>query len=481
MGMRSPSASIALLLVGVMLVVLGSAPRTSAQAPVPSHDVGDAVGFGVQLDLGPLAVPFLEQIRQMVSMYPNTTIDDLNFTGSLDAWHAEEVIEETASQYTIRQENAFGVQAHFRLSVTSANLPAAGTHTGTINQTFGFCESFDIPVETRTVTATLDVTYLQTSEGAANWSVAEFGVLNSYSNNAIDLRANFAARNIPEIDVNFTACEETVTYRDLNYGITADVNSGIRTSYSPALDLFDFPIVDGSNWSVNSTQTSGGTLRGVIDVQGIDPEDERAFFDILNASLSGSPYAVTGLDGFPIVLERITIFLGLVPYLEDGVLHDTSSDLSARLEARERTMTLADGQFHTVYEISMVTSPEADPYFACFYSPDDGFVVGCAVIDRTTGIFLFELENVPPAQARANIEATKAAYVVSAPGNVLADFFFKAPYLGLFVIVAAVVVIAALLSRRRRKPTAMPPTAGPVPPRVLPPSPPAGTQEPEEL
>ncbi|MGQ0796702.1 MAG: hypothetical protein ACT4OI_02380 [Methanobacteriota archaeon] len=469
----------ALAFVSVLLVVasLAHVPRASAQAAVPSHAVGDAVGFGVTLDLAPFVNPLLDDLRQQVTMDPNTTINDLNFTGTLDIWHAENVVDTTSTQYTIRQNNAIGFGAHLRASVTSTMLPEAGVYQG--DTTFG-CVLPVVPTETRRVTANLDVTYLETSEGAANWSVSEFAVLDSYSNNALDVVANFVGRGLPEIESNYTTCQITVTYRDVSYRVTVDVDSALHTSYSPALDVFDFPIADGENWTVDTVQTTGGTLRGVIDVQGIDPEDERDLFDALNAALAATNLTVEGLDGFPIVLERISIAVGLDYYLRDGILDDTPSPVSMQLQARTRSMTL-DGQPRTVYEISMYTPTPTVPYVACYYSPTHGFVVACALVaDATSGATVFELENVPFQEAESNIETTRTTYVVSAPGNPLADFFLKFPYLGLLLLVAAVVVIAAFLSRRRAKPAPMaPPPAAVLPPQA--PTPPAEEPSPEEL
>lgn len=467
---------IAHLFVVVVLTSFAHAPRAAGQAPVPSHNVGDAVGFGVQLDLGPFVQPSLDELRQQFAD-PNTTVNELNFTGSLDAWHSERVIDNTSTHYVIQENTAVGLDAHFRSSITSITLPREGTYTGTINPTFG-CQLPLIPMETRTITANLDFVYLTSSSGTTNWSHSEFAVLASVTNEAVDLSATFVGRNLPDIDVNLTACRETVTYQDVTYRIFADVDATLRAAYNPALDVFDFPIVDGQNWTVSSTQTVSGTLRGTIDVQGLDPADEEAFFTALNAALTN--FTVSGLDSFPIVLERVTIALGLNYYLRDGVLDDISSPVTMQLQARTRTMTL-DGQPQTVYEISMYTLTPTVPYFACYYSPSKGFIVSCALVaDATSGVTIFELENVPPAQADANIQDTRTRYIVSAPGNPLADFFLKFPYIGLFLVVAAVIVIAAVLSRRRRKPAPMAPPAMEVPPPRAPIRPPE-EPSPEEL
>jgi len=137
-------------------------------------------------------------------------------------------------------------------------------------------------------------------------------------------------------------------------------------------------------------------------------------------------------------------------------------------------MTLADGQFHTVYEIASAPlpmdpylPPGSAPYVATYYSPDDGMVVGYALVVPSGGTAdpVFELRNVSPAEARSHIGTTKDQYAIqpAAAGDPVADLFLKSPYWGILVIVAAGILVAALLLRRRRRPTSGPPAPPPPP------------------
>jgi len=281
-------------------------------------------------------------------------------------------------------------------------------------------------------------------------------------------------RNVPTFDFNLTACEFTVTYEDSDLTLTADVELGLRVIYAPALDHFDFPIADREVWSANSSATQGGNIRGTIDLVGLDPQEEADFFESITQALEASGFSVSGLTEFPVVLEDVTIMLGLTAYLKDGVIHDTTVPVDLSLYARERQMTLADGNFHTVYLISDNTG---SPY-ACswVYSPDDGFVVG--YVCEISGVSVFELKNVPADSAEANMADTKQNYnVFATPTNALGDFFLKSPFLGVLLIAAGAILIVALLVRRRRRPGMAPPSAPPPemrPPEMPPPAPPPG-------
>ena len=437
----------------------------SGVANVPVHAVGDSVGFGVHTDLGSLAAPLIAQLRQLDASDPNITINDIALTGSFDLWTVTKVTAVSTDTYTISEEFATGLKVHFTLDITLAALPVAGQYTGTIDPVSGFCTFNPIPQAAKRVSAQLDVNYLQTASSSGKWNVSDFALREETTNQSVDLSATFSGRNLPNLQINFTACTQTVAYENHDYTVTANVDGLYRIAYSPALDIFDFPMADGENWWVNSTATLAGTVSGSINVQGIDPQSERAFFDAVNLVLTQGGFSVTGLSGFPIVLERITLMLGNVPYLSNGVLHDLPFPVNVHLRAKEMMKTLADGQFHTVFELSNANTVTS-PYFACYYSPDHGFIVGCALTDAS-GAAIFEFKNVPPGQAEGGITSTKTGYTLGTQGSPLSDFFFKPPFLGLLLIAAAVIVVAALLvwrSRARARKLASQVTPPPPPP-----------------
>jgi hypothetical protein len=206
-----------------------------------------------------------------------------------------------------------------------------------------------------------------------------------------------------------------------------------------------------------------------VDVSGLDPDEEQELFDGLNRALEAAGFTVTGLDGFPIDLEAVTIMHNSDPLLEDGIIDETTSLINASYEAHEAEMVLADGASHTVYLISPFTGvPSASPC-ASVYSPDDGFIVGFRCVYAG---YVFELKNVPPETAEEHIAQTKRDYSPSGTTSqdFLGTFFLKPPFFGLLLVAAVAILVAALLVRRRRKPTvALPPMMPPQPP---PPGPP---------
>jgi hypothetical protein len=309
--------------------------------------------------------------------------------------------------------------------------------------------------------------------------VSDFTLRETTTNTSLDLRIVSALRGIPSV-MNDTACQYTVSYQDRDLTVTADVDLQLRAIYSPYLDIFDFPINDGDTWWANSTAAIGGRVAGTIDVVGLNATEEQDLFDALNDALALAGYTVTGLTGFPIVLEDITVTFFAITYLENGEIRSFSAPVSQNLQARHTRMILADDALHDVYLLSQPTVVPGLPSCSWVYSPDDGFIVGF-VCEFPPGVPVLSLDNVPPGEAAQEIEQTKVDYAVAPPtGNPLVDFFLKFPYYGLFLVVAAVVVIAALLARRRRGPAVAAPPATGMPPE--PPTPKSEPpQEPEEL
>jgi len=367
------------------------------------------------------------------------------------------------------------LKVHFALDATIDALPDPGTYTGTRDPYWGLCMYPGVPTSSRRITVDLDVRYLEVDSEVALHNASDLALRESTTNASVESLVTFVATGLPRIEMNDTTCEQTVAYETLNLRATADVDAQVRSVFAPALDRFDFPLEDGDAWCANATATFGGTVAGTIDVTGLDPEDEADLFEAIHEALSGTAgVIVTGLDGFPVDLAQITVLVGGVEYLADGTIHDVSTPVSSCYVASERQMTLADGQFHTVYEIASAPlpmdpylPPGSAPYVATYYSPDDGMVVGYALVVPSGGTAdpVFELRNVSPAEARSHIGTTKDQYAIqpAAAGDPVADLFLKSPYWGILVIVAAGILVAALLLRRRRRPTSGPPAPPPPP------------------
>jgi len=463
--------------IGLALLIFSWAisGSVSAQAPVPNVPVGKAVGYGLNLDLTAFAAPFLNMIRNNPSLYNITSIQQLNFTGSYDAWFYEKLVDKTTTYYQFQERSASGLKARWLFNATFNNLPPPGTHAGTVSS--GLCSFSSVPKETGTVEIDGDFTALVTNSGTSWYTVASYTLHNSTDQMKSVIRASLTLRHVPSVESNFTSCSEKVTYVNRALTLSVDTSEALRQLFTPSLDYLNFPINDGENWYANSSVTVGAALSGTIDLRGLTAQQEADFFkNVTNAYQSVPGLAVTGLDHFPIDLAAIHITAGGVAVLENGQLHDQTQNVTLHLQATQATMTLADGNFHTVYRISQYAPPgTCQPTLAAIYSPDDGMIIGIQLLScsGTTPVPIAEWKNVPPDTAQSNIQKTETNYApVAAAPSPLTDFFVRSPYLGfILVIVAVALVVAYIAIRRRKKPTM---AAPPSPPGFEEPGPPPG-------
>jgi hypothetical protein len=467
------SGMLARFLALVLALALGGfvfAPSAAtADAPVPTHAVGDAVGYGTGLDLEEATRSLFAILRFLDDQDKNFTINELSLTGNLDIWAVAEVVEATPDFYRIQEDRAAGFRADLVVNLTSVHFPLEGTHPGTVDPNLG-CIRAVVEHGNNTAAIDFDILYLATSSGVSEWTVSEFALRGSETANRLDYNATYVLRNVPVTTFDPVACVTTVAYEDYDLTLAVDIDSEIREDYDPALDYFDFPIADAEVWSASSNETVAGTIGGSIDLDGLSPEEERELFAALNETLALTGLTVTGLGQFPIVIEELSVLVGADPILQDGVIDDIPIPVSQTLQARADRKTLADGQFHDVY---LISQPAAGglvaPPCSAIYSPEFGFVMGyeCAI----EGTSVFELENVAPATARERIEQTKATYGPSggAESRPLAGFGAAAIYLAFVLIAVAAIAVVVLVLRRPRKPAMAP---APEPPGAFPPGPP---------
>lgn len=460
-------------LVALLALAAFAVPAAAQPAPLPTWTVGKEVGYGTTLDLGALAQTYIDPLFTNWATLNMTAKPTFNLTGSIDLWVHQKVVSKTDTYYVLATETASGVKVHLVFNATFNNLPKPGTYYG--DTTFG-CRFATLPTQTGSVQANLDLTSLSTTTGTSNYQISNLGLVVDAENVTAQLSGHAVLKGIPIPESNYTACFQTVSYRNENVTLTVNTTDRIRESFTPALDEFNFPINADENWWANSSAAITGNLSGTVNVVGLSSADQKSLFDNLTTFLKGGGLVATGLGSFPIDLAKITLGVAGVNYLDNGVLHNLPPlPVNQRLMALQSSMVLADGNSHEV----MLITTYRDTTYGCptpysvyqVYSPDDGMVVGIVAYAgcSTSGIPLFGLLPVTPSNAQNKIDNTEKTYVVfpsPSPGNPISDFFFASPYLGLILIAVVVVaVVAYLVMRRRRKPATMtpppPPPTGP--------------------
>jgi len=470
----------------VVLALAVFAPAAAAQpATLPTWQVGQEVGYGFSLPLGDELAPLLQTIRDNPGAYNISALNYLNLTASLDDWVYQQVTLKTDTAYVLHTLSAAGAKAHFVFNASFENQLNPGTYEG--NASLGVCVPPTIPATTTvTMNVSLDLKALTSTDARTNFLISNLTIQNDTSNSTVQVRASAHLFNVPLLGFNNTRCEVTVSYGSRDLALTEDVQQGIATLFSPAWDVFHFPISDNETWWANTTVTSAGTATGTIDVTGLTTQEEQGFFANLSQAFQAIPgLAVSGIDAFPIDLSQVSVtYLG-TNLFNDGQIHQTNpTNVSLYLRATQTNLYLSDNQWHEAFDIypdpaslygnltsSLGTCP---PAFAAEYSPTypapgQGMIVGYAALicPGPTQIPIFEAPNVPPATAKDNIQKTETNYQVFTPAaasNPLSDFFLQAPYWGILIVAAVVIVaVAAVVMVRRRRPSVPPPPPPPAP------------------
>ncbi len=471
-----------LIPLAVVLALSLTSFGASAAAPpatLPTWHLGQTVAYGTTLNLTALFDTYVKPFILMDQSNLNiTTINALDFTGTLDIWTVDNVTQVTPTYYVLSEESASGLQLSMDVNLTMKGLPKPGTYPGTPSG-YGFCIPPAIPTTNETVAVQMDGKILSATQRTIYQNVSTLAYVNETSSTATKADFSVAAHNVPTVSTNETSCVVTVAYEDPAFTLTADTHEDVRILYQPMWDYFNFPISDNETWWANTTARVGATLSGTVDVQGLSAADEASFFDNVTKAFQSAGLAVSGLTHFPIDLSQITITAGIANLVQNGVLLDTPIPLDTNLRATASAQSLSDGSIHPVYLITdasyscptsgNLTLPVgyAAVYAPDFPAPGAGMIAGyelliCVGSESLPG---FGLTNTRPADARKNIGRTESTYNPFPPPpatNALADFFVKSPYWGILILVAVVVVaVAAVLVLRRRRAARQPPSPPP--------------------
>lgn len=73
-----------------------------------------------------------------------------------------------------------------------------------------------------------------------------------------------------------------------NVNGSMDVSGNVDVTYNPSVNLFDFPISVGDNWTVNSTATMTGSLSGKMSVAGLENNVQVPMNSTTDVSMSAS-------------------------------------------------------------------------------------------------------------------------------------------------------------------------------------------------
>jgi hypothetical protein len=424
-------------------------PSVSADAPIaqaPTWNEGDGWALGKTVDLDAEFADELEDLENNLTEdflddLENATVNEFDIDALTKAYVLMKVADVTDTEVTLVGEVAGSFSGDASISVT-ADMPKPGTYS----------EMTEIPNEQRTISADLSV------DLAACFSVE---IVLQKTNSAIksveaEVKTSAAidARVINFPDINMTA--RTINYENHDVSLDFNLFMTVRADFSPAVDLFSFPLQVGDQWVVDSDITITGSYGGSLDIRGLPEELEDEIFD-------SETMQELNITSFPVDFAKV-IQNEEDPSMQNGVIGPETVDMDpVNLNCVSASEVQLDNQSAWKYVIS-VNSGESEYYY---YDSNQSQLLGLnkmvnemvkdaelpfeMPVELPLDDATMEMEEIPVSEAEQGI-ADISDYRDDIAGGSQGTGIDLMLILGIVAVVAvAAVVVAFLLLRRKPK------------------------------
>lgn len=453
--MNKITSAAAVLVAGLFLAGMLLVPLGTASASASDLNVGDRWAMGKEVDYGSNITANMDQINRLLQSQANMTIDKLDVNSKLAYYVLFEVTGETATTYTVMAKMAIRFATSANVEVTGS-MPAAGTYSTSDN---AFDPQSSVAKETKTMSIGLEEKMGMVLTATTILDKSSMAITNmtwSYKG-ALSVEAD--AKNIP--DVNTTEDVQTIAYKDYDVGVEIVAGLNLYMDFAPALDLYQLPVNQGEVWYTNTSMvTVSGNVNGHVDAHGLTDDQKAQIFteELRNA---------TGATDFPINFEKLNTTGGEISNGQFGPYYNNVTSMKMRCLYGEVTHTV-DGEERSYRLIQVNDGPKI------LYSAESSFLAGMYLTMDESEIpempegasyvtsFFGDQVNMEPMDAEVaskNIDSidsytNKLTSEVNDGGFNIRDFFFKAPFLGIFFVSLAVagIAILAFFMTRPRKP-----------------------------
>jgi hypothetical protein len=402
-------------------------------AEAPEWEEGDKWAYGTESDMGEEVADQLEDLADVLEGMTDGTVNELSLDGEVGFWMLFEITEATDDVYVLSMDMAAKMSLDVAVSVT-AEMQEPGTYDWTD----------DIPTDEMTVSVDASVDVAVVVNVDITFDRDTMAVESMVMSVKVSAAVDFAAENIPMSEFDWEDMTDTIWYEDYDVSGELELNLELELTIVPGLNLWDFPLAVGDEWSVDSDATLSGSLSGSLDVNGL-PEDLKE--EIFSEEFIDE----TGFSDFPIIFEEIDA----EPF-NNGVLEEISENIEFDLMCTD-ALEINDPYWGdiTVYKIAVADSP-----LVFYYSPEVGFLsyfsMDSEELMDALGLPTFSqdmtMEAVNPEVAEEGInEISDYQGGIDEGDGGIAGFFMDPPYLGLILVgVIVVVVVAAVLLIRKK-------------------------------
>jgi len=335
-----------------MLVLFGTLflpMNVEAQAEAPEWEEGDYWTMGFEVDRDEIFAPGLEEIRDEFEddFEDGDMIKDFDFDfyGNAEATTHTEVIEVGEEHYVldIDSETEFNIGGSAEIIV---EFPKEG-EDGDEPQEF----------ENRTISGSVDAEFVQTMVGEATLEKSTLALESLELDIGWSLDVDVEINDF--IDIESMEEDGIVSYTDYKGGIEFSFDLSLDYDFDPALDIFNFPIEESSEWESTSEMTGSGTYEGMFDIYGL-PE---FMMDEIEQDL--------GLE-FPIIFEEHE-FEGSED-IAYGEIDEVTEEVTVEMKCiGTDDIILQNGETTEVYLLKSdvdIEDDEEEPSFVMNYSPE---------------------------------------------------------------------------------------------------------------
>lgn len=298
---RSILALSMVLFLGLVLAV----PMVSATgAQAPTWTKGDAWAMGKSVDLDVEFAQQLDELQQNLEdslASSNAQVNEFDVQAMASAYIVLKVADVTGTEVVLQGKVGGKFTGDASISIT-AEMPVAGT--------YGIMET---PTKaSKTISADIGVDLAAVIEVDVVLEKATSSVKSVEAGVKASAALSAKVVNFPETEYNWTLNQVTYSYK--NYDVSLDFNFFVtlKAEFTPALDLFNFPLELGDNWTVDSDAVITGTYGGSLDIKGLPQEIEDQLFD-------SQTMKDLGIESFPVDFATV-IDNPEKPYMHDGII-----------------------------------------------------------------------------------------------------------------------------------------------------------------
>ena len=414
-----------------------SATPAGAQAPV-WHE-GDAWAMGESMDLGTDLAGPLHDLIDSLGGTPGASLDQFEVSTNASAWLLFRVTEATSTQYALQGKMALKLNAEMHVKLTAEMLRPG---------TYALLDP-NKPMESRTLQLDASLDYALVVDTTTTFDKQTMAIKNIATDVKTSAIGSLQLKNLPNISASFTSV--TISYQNFDFNLKFNLNVDLNLAFDPWLDLFDFPLNMGDEWTVDSNATLTGSMSGILDVTGLPSGLEQQLFSDLALQ-------EMGITKFPVDFGKIST--SGQPKITNGTLEAITEHIHADMGCISATLVTLP--FHgevMVYEIQVDNGPQR-----IYYSDQVGFLTSFQAKmggNEMGGVQIPDMDmtlpSASPSDAESQInditsyESSLSNQATASGTSSLVDLFTKAPYIGLIGIAALVLVLVAAVVLVRRK------------------------------